>query len=160
MHAVPRVIHRQVSRASASLGSFVLDSHLCRANIGNAKVLGLYKDLHLTDNQYNLALSIFFAGYVLFETPSNIIIKRISPRWYIPVMTVRDLVHLLFHARIPMTTHPQVIWGIVCSLFSLVHSSAGLAVARFFLGFAEAGFLPGIVFWSTQAPFSFARPGH
>ncbi|PSR84205.1 hypothetical protein PHLCEN_2v5493 [Hermanssonia centrifuga] len=105
-----------------------LASYIDRANIGNAKVLGLSKDLGLTNNQYNLALSIFFAGYVVFETPSNIIIKRTSPRWYIPTMTV--------------------IWGIVCSLFSLVNSSSGLTAARFFLGFAEAGFLPGIVFWS------------
>ncbi|KAJ3522762.1 hypothetical protein NM688_g8828 [Phlebia brevispora] len=104
-----------------------LASYIDRANIGNAKVLGLYKDLGLTDNQYNLALSIFFAGYVVFETPSNIIIKRTSPRWYIPIMTV--------------------IWGITCALFSLVRNSSGLAAARFFLGFAEAGFLPGIVFW-------------
>ncbi|THG98157.1 hypothetical protein EW026_g3973 [Hermanssonia centrifuga] len=64
-----------------------LASYIDRANIGNAKVLGLSKDLGLTNNQYNLALSIFFAGYVVFETPSNIIIKRTSPRWYIPTMT-------------------------------------------------------------------------
>lgn len=62
---------------------------MSRANIGNAKVLGMYKGLGLTDSQYNLALSIFFLGYVAFETPSNIIIKRTSPRWYIPIMTVR-----------------------------------------------------------------------
>lgn len=43
----------------------------------------------------------------------------------------------------------KVIWGVICALFSLVNSSSGLAAARFFLGFAEAGFLPGIVFWST-----------
>lgn len=58
------------------------------ANIGNAKVLGLQKSLQLTNNQYNLALSIFFVGYVIYETPSNILLKKISPRWYIPAMTV------------------------------------------------------------------------
>ena len=61
------------------------------ANIGNAKVLGLAQSLHLTDNQYNLALSIFFVGYVIYETPSNIILKRTSPRYYIPFMTVSHL---------------------------------------------------------------------
>ena len=60
-----------------------------RANIGSAKVLGLYTSLHLTDNQYNLALSIFFLGYVVFEVPSNVVVKRIGPVWYIPTMTVR-----------------------------------------------------------------------
>ena len=51
-------------------------------------MLGLSTDLKLTNYQYNLALSIFFVGYVLFETPSNIILKKFSPRWYIPTMTV------------------------------------------------------------------------
>lgn len=41
----------------------------------------------------------------------------------------------------------------MCALFSLVHSSSGLAAARFFLGFCEAGFLPGIVFWSQSYAF-------
>lgn len=104
-----------------------LSSYIDRANIGNAKVLGLATSLKLTPNQYNLALSIFFVGYVIFETPSNIIIKRTSPRWCIPIMTV--------------------LWGVICCLTSLVKSSAGLSAARFFMGLAEAGFLPGIVFW-------------
>lgn len=60
-----------------------------RANIGNAKVLGMATSLHLTPNQYNWALSIFFIGYVVFETPSNILLRKLSPRWYIPALTVR-----------------------------------------------------------------------
>lgn len=30
--------------------------------------------------QYNIALLIFFVPYVLFEIPSNILLKRFSPR--------------------------------------------------------------------------------
>ncbi|THH32690.1 hypothetical protein EUX98_g1541 [Antrodiella citrinella] len=104
-----------------------LASYIDRANIGNAKVLGLATDLKLTDNQYNLALSIFFVGYVIFETPSNLILRRVSPRFYIPAMAV--------------------LWGLICSLFAVVHSAKALIAIRFFLGFAEAGFLPGLVFW-------------
>ncbi|KAI0078179.1 MFS general substrate transporter [Panus rudis PR-1116 ss-1] len=104
-----------------------LASYIDRANIGNARVLGLYKDLQLTSNQYNLALSIFFFGYVIYETPSNILLKKISPRFYIPAMAV--------------------IWGVLCTLFAVVHNSAGLVALRFWLGFAEAGCLPGIIYW-------------
>lgn len=104
-----------------------LASYIDRANIGNAKVFGLASSLRLTDNQYNWALSIFFIGYVVFETPSNIILKRISPRWYIPSITV--------------------LWGLCCALISRVHTSSGLLAARFFLGLIEAGFIPGIVYW-------------
>ncbi|KAA1477432.1 MFS general substrate transporter [Dentipellis sp. KUC8613] len=104
-----------------------LASYIDRANIGNAKVLGMYKALGLTSTQYNAALSVFFVGYVIFETPSNIILRRTSPRFYIPALTI--------------------VWGIICALFALVHSPSALIAIRFWLGFAEAGFLPGIVYW-------------
>jgi hypothetical protein len=42
----------------------------------------------------------------------------------------------------------QIAWGVTCSLFSLVHSYAGLVIVRFFLGVAEAGSAPGIIYWS------------
>jgi hypothetical protein len=42
--------------------------------------MGLQRDLRLTDNQPNVALAIFFIPYVLFEIPSNILLKRLSPR--------------------------------------------------------------------------------
>jgi hypothetical protein len=49
-----------------------LISHLDRANIGNAKIEGLYEDLNLVDNQWNIVLSLFLIPYVLLEIPSNI----------------------------------------------------------------------------------------
>lgn len=69
-----------------------LSAYIDRANIGNAKVLGLAESLHLSNGQYNWALSIFFVGYVIFETPSNIILKIVTPRYYIPSLTVRTSV--------------------------------------------------------------------
>ncbi|OBZ73036.1 putative transporter C11D3.18C, partial [Grifola frondosa] len=106
-----------------------LASYIDRANVGNAKVLGMATSLHLTPNQYNWVLSIFFLGYVVFETPSNILLRRLSPRWYIPTLTV--------------------LWGLTCALFAVVQNAAGLIAIRFFLGVAEAGFLPGIVYWMS-----------
>lgn len=130
--------------AFANEVSIVLTNCVCRANIGSAKVLGLYAKLHLTDNQYNLALSIFFLGYVIFEVPSNIIVKRIGPSLYIPIMTVSSTLVLVL---IRNSTVLQILWGAICALTSLVNTSAGLSAARFFLGLVEAGFLPGIIFW-------------
>ncbi|KAK7056734.1 hypothetical protein VNI00_002451 [Paramarasmius palmivorus] len=104
-----------------------LASYIDRANIGNARVLGMAEDLKLTSGQYNWALSIFFIGYVLNETPSNIILKKLRPSYYIPSLTVT--------------------WGVICALFAVIHSASGLLAIRFFLGLAEAGFLPGIIFW-------------
>ncbi|KAL9609956.1 MAG: hypothetical protein Q9167_005308 [Letrouitia subvulpina] len=57
---------------------------LDRVNISNALTLGLPKDLHLTGQQPNAALAIFFVPYVLFEIPSNLIMKRVTPRIWLP----------------------------------------------------------------------------
>lgn len=47
------------------LAVLYLISHLDRANIGNAKILGLAEDLGLSGIQYNIALSLFFVPYIL-----------------------------------------------------------------------------------------------
>lgn len=40
--------------------------------LGNAKIEGLMEDLNLTGDQYNIAVSIFFIGYVLLgKIPSH-----------------------------------------------------------------------------------------
>ncbi|KAK1624428.1 inner membrane transport protein yfaV [Colletotrichum phormii] len=60
------------------LAVLYLISHLDRANIGNAKIEGLAKDLGLSGVQWNIALSVFFVPYVLLEVPSNIILKKFN----------------------------------------------------------------------------------
>jgi len=71
---------------------------LDRINIGNAKIQGLMKDLHMDGHQYNIALLIFFVPYIMLEVctivltairtmctylpdqiPSNLILRRVSP---------------------------------------------------------------------------------
>ncbi|EJD40791.1 MFS general substrate transporter [Auricularia subglabra TFB-10046 SS5] len=102
-------------------------SYIDRANIGNARVLGLADDLNLTSGQYNWALSIFFVGYVLLETPSNILLRRVRPSVYIPCLTM--------------------VWSLISGLHATVRSPTGLLAVRFALGVAEAGYVPGAVFW-------------
>lgn len=46
------------------LGLLYLCSFLDRVNIGNAKLAGITEDLHISSTDYNIALSIFFIGYV------------------------------------------------------------------------------------------------
>lgn len=50
-----------------------------RINIGNAKIQGLDEDLKMTGNEYNVALFVFFIPYILFEVPSNLLLKKIKP---------------------------------------------------------------------------------
>ncbi|GAA5907591.1 uncharacterized protein JCM6883_001827 [Sporobolomyces salmoneus] len=106
-------------------------SFLDRVNIGQAKLDYLERDLNLTGQEYNISLVLFFVGYVITETPSNVLIKRLRPSIYIPCL--------------------MVAWSIVLTLMGLVTNFEGLAAARFFLGLAESGLFPGLclvlTFW-------------
>jgi hypothetical protein len=61
---------------------------LDRGNIGNAKIAGMSKELNLTGTQYNLALTVFFFPYSVFEVPSNIVLKLMRPSWWICILMV------------------------------------------------------------------------
>lgn len=50
-----------------------------RANIGNARLAGLEKDLGMMGNDYNIVNSIFYIGYILFEIPCVMLCKYIGP---------------------------------------------------------------------------------
>ena len=99
-----------------------------RINIGFAQ-LTMNKDLGLSSQQYGIAAGIFFVGYFLFEVPSNLILHKVGARVWI--------------ARILLS------WGVVASLTGLVQSVHQLYAARVVLGFAEAGYYPGIVLYLT-----------
>ncbi|KEF63294.1 uncharacterized protein A1O9_01271 [Exophiala aquamarina CBS 119918] len=108
------------------LSLLYLLSFLDRTNIGNAKLFGLEKSLGLKGNQYNTAL---FVTYILFEVPSNMILKRWRASMWFPIM--------------------MIAWGIVMTLMGLVTNFHGLVIARIFLGLAEAGLFPGVSFYIT-----------
>ncbi|RDW62295.1 hypothetical protein BP6252_11728 [Coleophoma cylindrospora] len=105
-------------------------SFLDRSNIGNAKLDGLTTDLHITGNEYLFTLTIYFIGYVLFEVPCNIILKRTTPRFWLPTL--------------------MLAWGIVATLLGVCQNFAGFVVARFFLGVTESGLFPGVVFYLSM----------
>ena len=60
-----------------------LFAFLDRINIGNARLMGLEADLGMKGHQYNIALFVFFIPYVLFEVPSNVILKKVKPSWWL-----------------------------------------------------------------------------
>lgn len=101
---------------------------LDRINIGFA-ALTMNKELAISSQQFGLIFGIFFVGYFLFEIPSNLLLHRIGARKWI--------------ARILIT------WGAVAALTGFVHTVNQLYLARFLLGFAEAGYFPGILLYLT-----------
>ena len=104
-------------------------NYLDRFNISFA-ALQMKADLGLGDAVYGLGAGMFFAGYVTFEIPSNLIMQRVGARWWI--------------ARIMVT------WGVLSSCMMFVKTPAAFYTLRFLLGLAEAGFLPGMIFYFTH----------
>jgi MFS family permease len=110
-------------------------NYLDRSNLAQARQGSLQKDLHMKGDDYNIAISILFVGYLLMQLPSNLLITRVRPSLYLgTVMTI---------------------WGVVSTCNSAVHNFRSLVAVRFFLGFVEAPFFPGAVFlmssWYTRA---------
>ncbi len=101
---------------------------LDRVNIGFA-ALAMNADLGFTPSIYGTGAGIFFAGYILFEIPSNLALQEFGARLWI--------------ARI------MISWGLVSIAMALVAGERSFYALRFLLGVAEAGFFPGIVLYLT-----------
>ncbi|MBI1732302.1 MAG: MFS transporter [Gammaproteobacteria bacterium] len=99
---------------------------LDRVNVGFA-ALQMNQDLGFSATVYGFGAGVFFAGYALFEIPSNLILARVGARRWI--------------ARIMIT------WGLISACMMFVFDSRSFYVLRFLLGVAEAGFLPGIIYY-------------
>jgi len=99
---------------------------LDRVNIGFA-ALQMNADMGFSNTVYGFGAGVFFIGYALFEVPSNLILARVGARLWI--------------ARIMVT------WGIVSVAMMFISGPTSFYVLRFLLGVAEAGFLPGIIYY-------------
>jgi len=112
-------------------------AYLDRVNVGFAK-LTMDADLGLTDTMFGFGAGVFFLAYFLFEVPSNMLLDKLGARLWI--------------ARIMFS------WGLISGAMAFIpqiseatglspeHTFYGL---RILLGFAEAGFFPGVIFFLT-----------
>ncbi len=101
-------------------------AYLDRVNVGFAK-LTMLDDLGFSNTVYGMGAGIFFLGYFLFEVPSNALLHKIGARIWI--------------ARIMIT------WGVIGAVMAFVTTSTQFYVLRFLLGVAEAGFIPGVMYF-------------
>ncbi|KAJ5711277.1 MFS transporter [Penicillium malachiteum] len=70
------------------LAFLYLCSHVDRNNLGNAKIEGMNTDLGLVGNQYNIASTLFFVPYIIFEIPSNVMLKKTRPSLWLSAQVV------------------------------------------------------------------------
>lgn len=133
----PHALYRRVTwRLIPFLCLCYLAAYLDRINVGFAK-LQMLTDLQFSSAAYGLGAGLFFVGYILFEVPSNLILQRVGAKLWI--------------ARIMIT------WGLLSACTLLVTTTTQFYLVRFLLGVAEAGFLPGVLFYLTQWYPSYRR---
>ncbi|KIW16294.1 hypothetical protein PV08_06345 [Exophiala spinifera] len=116
------------------LVTIIILNYLDRNALANARVLGIEKDLNLKGTDFNTCISVFFAGYLAIQIPSNLILTRVRPSIYLPAC--------------------MAAWGLISGLSAVTHNFSGLVVVRFFLGVVEGPYFPGSLFllssWYTR----------
>lgn len=80
----------------------------------------------MVESDISSALFAFFITYIIFEIPSNLLLKKVRPSAFLSII--------------------MIIWGIVTVCQGLTRSFEGLVVCRLVIGFFEAGFFPGAVY--------------
>ncbi len=122
-----RATMRRVSlRLLPFLFTLYIVNYLDRSNVALA-ALTMNHDLQFSATVYGFGVSVFFVGYCLFDVPSNLILARVGARRWI--------------GRI------MISWGVIATAMMFVRTPVQFYVLRFILGAAEAGFLPGIMYY-------------
>ncbi|KAK2017379.1 MFS general substrate transporter [Colletotrichum eremochloae] len=110
-------------------------NYLDRNNIAQARLSSFEEDLGLQGTDFNSAITILTAGYMIGQIPSNMLLTRIRPGIYL--------------------SGCALIWSILSACTALVKNHGQLLAVRFLLGLAEAPFFPGAVYvlssWYTRA---------
>ncbi|KAI1932588.1 hypothetical protein LOZ58_003758 [Ophidiomyces ophidiicola] len=110
-------------------GIFLL-AFIDRANAGNARILGMAKDLDLRGYRFNIAMTAFYCSYIFLEIPANMMCKWLGPKIWLSFLSFG--------------------FGVVTMCTAFITSYEGLIIARVFLGALEAGIMPGISFTLSQ----------
>jgi len=103
-------------------------AYIDRSNVGFAK-LGFMRDLGFTDTEFGIGAGLFYAGYMIFEIPSNLLLARIGFRKTL--------------ARI------MLLWAICSALLAVMTGPKAYYIVRLLLGASEAGLFPGVLLYLT-----------
>ncbi|MCJ1280098.1 hypothetical protein MMC21_007924 [Puttea exsequens] len=144
-HLEAKLVRKIDGRLLPMLIIMYIMNYLDRNNIAAARLAGLEDSkakggINLTGTQYLTALSILFVGYLLMQIPSNLFLNKIGkPAIYLPTV--------------------MIVWGVISAATAGAQSYGGLIAIRFFLGFVEAAYFPGCLFflssWYTRKELGF-----
>lgn len=125
---IDAVIRKAAWRLIPILFLAYLINFIDRVNISFAK-LQMSHALGLDEVAFGVGAGMFFIGYFCFEVPSNIILERIGARRWVPII--------------------MLAWGLATVAVAFITTPLEFYIVRFFIGFAEAGFFPGVVLFLT-----------
>ena len=112
----------------------MLCNYLFRVNVGFA-ALRMNQDLGFSASIYGFGASVFFAGYVVLQIPSNLMVHKLGARVWLSGMLVT--------------------WSLVSMATAFIANDWSFYSLRLLLGLAEGGFLPAaalyVTYWFPQA---------
>ena len=123
-----RTVRRIYWRLVPLLFLLMFFNYVDRVNVGFA-ALRMNQDLSFSASVYGFGATIFFAGYVLLQVPSNLMVYRLGARVWLSAMLL--------------------VWGAVSASTAFVWNAQSFYALRFALGLAEAGFLPAAALYVT-----------
>ncbi|KAK9455036.1 major facilitator superfamily domain-containing protein [Dipodascopsis uninucleata] len=97
---------------------------LDNTNISNAFVSGMKEDLKLYGQQRNLFNTTYYVGYILGAIPSQFLINKIRPSFWLPCC--------------------ELAWSFLVMAIALSQSATPIYVLRFFIGLFESTTYPAI----------------
>ncbi|KAG0703843.1 MFS general substrate transporter [Suillus ampliporus] len=122
-----RNLLRKLDFRTAYLVLIYILNQMDRNNAAAARLRGFEEDLGMKGRQFNTLISALYIGYVVTQTPSNLILSRISkPSLYL--------------------SSCMWVWGLLTTLIGISTNYYQALSSRFLVGFLEATFYPGAVY--------------
>src|SRR5438874_3788251 len=123
-----RIFQKCAWRLIPFIALLYLINFLDRVNVGFA-ALTMTHDLGFSPSVYGIGAGALFVGYLLFQVPGSLAVERFGAR--------RTVFWIMAS------------WGVISASCAFVRGPASFYSLRFLLGLAEAGFVPGMLFYLT-----------
>jgi MFS family permease len=128
-HSLPAAVSKVKWRILPLFIVMFIVNYVDRVNVSFIKE-HLTSALGLNDEAFGFGAGLFFIGYAMFEVPSNMMLQWLGARRWLAIIAL--------------------LWGGFATCMAFVQTPEAFYWLRFFLGAAEAGFFPGVIYFFTR----------